>query len=88
MSRESISALRTALATDEDLEARLAAATTNAEFVRVASDAGFVITMMTSLSSATAGTRTSRTRNSPVPVVADDMECRPKYPETWNYCDW
>ncbi len=86
MSRETMVLLRAALAEDEDLQARLGAATTDAEFVQTAADAGFAITL-DDLSIVS-----EEVTDAELETISGgaglSLECRPKYPKTWNYCDW
>ena len=87
MSRETMIALRSALADDQALQMRLAAAATDDEFIRIAADADFLITLddLSLLTTADVSDAELETISGGAGV---SLECRPMYPKTWNYCDW
>ena len=87
MSRETMIALRTALADDQELQEQLAAAATDDDVIRVAAEAGYAITRadLTLIS-------TEDVSDAELETIAGgaglSLECRPMYPKTWNYCNW
>ncbi|MFI0432379.1 MAG: Nif11-like leader peptide family RiPP precursor, partial [Candidatus Nanopelagicales bacterium] len=61
---------------------------TNDAFIRIASEAGYVITLE-DLTLITAGEEVSDAELETFAGGGEfSQECRPMYPKTWNYCDW
>ena len=87
VSRETMIALRTALAEDLALQTTLAAAATDDDFILLAAAAGFVITRdeLTLITPEDVSDAELETISGGAEV---SLECRPMYPKTWNYCDW
>lgn len=87
MSRETMVALRSALAANQGLQARLATATTDDAFVRIAAEAGYSITL-DDLQLIADDDVSDAELEALAGGAGISLECRPMYPKTWNYCNW